>query len=262
MPWFQKVWQKRCISARTTSPLTSAPSSRWPFHFTNISNLIWFNFSWKCPTKCPNPHLTSLPVLEAVMNVYAEAHNCHTWMCKCNEIHLFHASLRAHFGDRLRYVYLHRDPRDVCISTLQSALPMAHYYVIADRWNQLQKAAIAVTLEMSGDTFHTLSYESLLEDKRGALKKLFKFMGLQMTNDSLSSHKRCVLMHVSAHKKGRKEIVREVILWVAREAALLSPSHNFLPPCRYLARTASEKSWWMENSSSEMSCEAFFFSPQ
>lgn len=63
---------------------------------------------------------TLLAVFEAVMNVYAKENGCTTWMCKSMGNGHFHQELKEHFGSRLKYVYLYRDPRDVCLSFRES----------------------------------------------------------------------------------------------------------------------------------------------
>ena len=55
-------------------------------------------------------------VFEAVMNIYAQENGCSTWMCKSMGNGQYHQELMLHFGVRLKYVYLFRDPRDVCLS--------------------------------------------------------------------------------------------------------------------------------------------------
>ena len=64
--------------------------------------------------RCTKNNLVSL--FEAVMDTYAELNDCQTWVCKSMTMSFHHQELLEHFGDRLKYIYLYRDPRDVCLS--------------------------------------------------------------------------------------------------------------------------------------------------
>ena len=64
----------------------------------------------KCGTK------SLVGIFEAVMDLYAESNNCSTWICKSMKTSLYSKELEEHFGERLKYIYLHRNPKDVCIS--------------------------------------------------------------------------------------------------------------------------------------------------
>ena len=64
--------------------------------------------------RCTKNDLVS--IFEAVMDIYAESNDCQTWICKSMTMSFHHQELLKHFGDRLKYIYLYRDPRDVCLS--------------------------------------------------------------------------------------------------------------------------------------------------
>ena len=66
--------------------------------------------SKKCGTK------SLISIFEAVMDLYAESNGCSTWICKSMRTSLYSQELEEHFGDRLKYIYLYRNPKDVCIS--------------------------------------------------------------------------------------------------------------------------------------------------
>ena len=91
----------------------------------------------------------------------------------------FHEQLSMHFGSRLRYVYLHRDPRDVCLSFSKAPVGEAHYYVIAETWRDLQEIAIDLHNSVREGTMHQLSYEALLSNKQETLDSLFQFLDIR-----------------------------------------------------------------------------------
>ena len=119
----------------------------------------------------------------------------------------FHDMLLTYYGEeRLRYIYLVRDCRDVALSFMRTPVGDCHYYAIITKWTNLQRHALHV-LSVSEDLVHQASgfshvlciivsltctywppcllndlmpqvrYESLLKDNAATMKELNDFMG-------------------------------------------------------------------------------------
>ena len=89
----------------------------------------------------------------------------------------FHDILLSFYGkERLRYIYLVRDPRDVCLSFMKTPVGDCHPYAIAKKWSRLQNFA-ATILHETPDLIHQVCYEEVLGDKEAQVAKVVEFMG-------------------------------------------------------------------------------------
>jgi uncharacterized membrane protein YfcA len=131
------------------------------------------------------PSLVS--IFEEVMNIFAEANECQTWMCKSMMVGKFHDLLLEHFGSRLKYIYLYRDPRDVCQSFKKAPVGNSHLYVISKMWSKLQQVALNL-VKIAPEKVYTISYEALLKDKEKQLDKLAPFITGGLPDEDLQSH--------------------------------------------------------------------------
>ena len=93
--------------------------------------------------RCETQH-TLMAIFEAIMNIYAEKNGCKTWICKSMAVGVCHDQIIHHFGERAKYIYLARDPRDVCISFKKSPVGDSHLYVISEKWTNLQQVALNI----------------------------------------------------------------------------------------------------------------------
>ena len=148
-----------------------------PVPWTDAQGNVLVMTSTMVLKKCQGQKQSFLAIFEAVMDLYAEANDCSTWLCKSMKCSVYHKELEEHFGDRLKYVYLYRNPKDVSLSFKKAPIGDWHYYMIAEKWNQLQKVALILSQTMPKDTFVSISYESLLNDKESCLESLSPFFG-------------------------------------------------------------------------------------
>lgn len=134
----------------------------------------------KCVQRSASKKPSLVAILEAVFETEAEAHGKKTWICKSLTNIVHHAQLLEHFGTRrLRYIYLRRDPRDVCLSFKKcKSVGDDHYYVIARRWAHLQEQALAVEAANPA-LFFSVSYEELLNQRDFTMWHFFQFSGLE-----------------------------------------------------------------------------------
>jgi len=133
----------------------------------------------KCVGRSASGRNSLVAILEAVFEAEAEAHGKATWICKSLTNVVHHQQLLDHFGEqRLRYIYLRRDPRDVCLSFKKcKSVGDDHYFVIAQKWARLQEEALAVE-KLNGDLFFSVSYEQLLNNRDFTMWQFFEFSGL------------------------------------------------------------------------------------
>jgi len=67
------------------------------------------------------PGLYLLSIFDAIMCHYTKANRKRVWMCKSMGMSVFHDLLVEYYGEqRLRYIYLVRDPRDVAMSIMRT----------------------------------------------------------------------------------------------------------------------------------------------
>lgn len=118
-----------------------------------------------------------LSVFDAIMNFYAKAKRKPLWICKSMGMSMFHKELMEFYGkERLRYVYLVRDPRDVAMSFMNTPVGDCHYHPIITKWTKLQRQALHIESTCPEILFR-LHYESILANKKDVVKELYSFMG-------------------------------------------------------------------------------------
>lgn len=78
--------------------------------------------------------------------------------------------------ERLRFIYLVRDPRDVTLSFMKTPVGDCHPYPVAKKWAKLQNHALQI-LSDAPELVHQVRYEHVLNDKVGEVAKINEFMG-------------------------------------------------------------------------------------
>jgi hypothetical protein len=116
-------------------------------------------------------------VYGATMDLYAEAEKADHWVCKSMQNVRWVDGLERYFEEPF-YIYLYRDPRDVCLSFTKAVVGEKHPYFIAKKWRELQLLCLEARERVGAERFYCLSYESLVTDSDGELGKLMNFLGL------------------------------------------------------------------------------------
>ena len=116
-------------------------------------------------------------VYGAAMDLYAEVEKADHWICKSMQNVRWIDGLERYFDDPF-YIYLYRDPRDVCLSFTKAVVGEKHPYFIAKKWRELQLLCLEAREQVGTQRFYSLSYESLVKDPDGELLKLMEFLGL------------------------------------------------------------------------------------
>ena len=91
----------------------------------------------------------------------------------------YHEMLLILYGkERLRYIYLVRDPRDVCLSFMKTPVGDCHPFAITKTWVKLQYHAGRIIQE-NPEFLHQVCYEDILHNRENEVSKVFEFMGLR-----------------------------------------------------------------------------------
>jgi len=118
-----------------------------------------------------------LSIFDAIMTIFTEKNGKIIWMCKSMGMSMFHDELVEFYGkERLRYLYLVRDPRDVCMSFMKTPVGDCHYYAIIKKWTKLQKKALEI-LKSDPCLVHKVHYERILSNREEVMSKVYDFIG-------------------------------------------------------------------------------------
>ncbi len=127
-------------------------------------------------------------VFGAVMDLYAEARGARAWLCKSMQNVRWADTLDAYFDDA-RFIYLHRDPRDVTLSFMNAVIGDKHPYFIARQWVELQRLCLDARERLGPDKVFTVSYEALTREPEPLLRALCDFLGIGFTPAMLEPHR-------------------------------------------------------------------------
>ena len=127
-------------------------------------------------------------VFFAVYDILAETWGAQQWCCKSLANVAYLPQIDAYSQDS-KFIYLHRDGRDVALSFQKAVVGEKHIYNIAQAWAKSQRLAIQMRESMSSDRFYSISYEGLVEDPETNLKGLCEFMGVSYSPEMLNFHK-------------------------------------------------------------------------
>jgi len=118
-----------------------------------------------------------IAIFDEIQNLNAIACDKRTWICKSMGNSQYHDMLLTYYGEeRLRYIYLVRDCRDVALSFMKSPVGDCHYYAIISKWTKLQRHALHV-LSVSESLVYQVRYENLLKDNAATMEGINEFMG-------------------------------------------------------------------------------------
>lgn len=121
-------------------------------------------------------------IFGALMDAFADRQGKAKWICK-SMTYIRHASdLDRCFGAP-KYVYLHRDPRDVTLSFMKAVVGEKHPYCIARAWADLQATCLAERERIGPGRFHAVSYEALTADPEATLRGLCAFLEIEFRTE-------------------------------------------------------------------------------
>ncbi|MBA3649262.1 MAG: sulfotransferase [Chitinophagales bacterium] len=132
--------------------------------------------------RCREQHV--IAIYGAVMDIYAESNNAHAWMCKSMQNIRWADSLNKYFGNN-KYIYLHRDARDVALSFTKAVIGEKHVYFISKQWSDLQRLSLDARSKLHSDRYFTISYTGLTEETESTLRNLCGFLRIDFRKDMM-----------------------------------------------------------------------------
>jgi hypothetical protein len=127
---------------------------------------------------------TLLGVYEAVYDAMAAVWEARSWCCQSLANIAYLPQIEAHFRSP-RYIYLHRDGRDVAVSSRKTVTGEKHFYHLAREWATTQLLAIGMRERIGVNRFFSISYESLTSQPELSMRQLCKFLGVRFSSSML-----------------------------------------------------------------------------
>ncbi len=131
---------------------------------------------------------TLMALFVALMDSYARSQNGpSSWVCKSLHNVRFIDQIEQH-SKTSKFVYLYRDPRDVCLSFKRAVIGPKHVFCSARRWTNLQKMCLEAKNRL-GKRCYLLSYEALIMNPEVEMEKLSSFLDIETPPDCLEFYK-------------------------------------------------------------------------
>lgn len=136
--------------------------------------------------ECKAPTLYEL--FRVIYETAARQHGASYWLCKSMK-NVFYAEGIEQTGLRPYYIYLYRDGRDVALSFQKAIVGEKHIYALAQNWRNDQEEALCLKASTPADRFFSLSYEALVADPEGMMRKVCRFLGVDYTDRVMEYYK-------------------------------------------------------------------------
>ncbi|MEO0470154.1 MAG: sulfotransferase [Bacteroidota bacterium] len=135
-----------------------------------------------------------------MMAIYAELARANGASCWVNKslAHVHHLDALEYADQRIKYIYLYRDPRAVVASFQQIPVGPKHPILLAQKWVQEQKIALNWQKKTEPDRFFSLSYEKLIHDPGTSLEPLFQFIGHEFDPNFLTFNRSVEASHTAS----------------------------------------------------------------
>ncbi|WP_184542061.1 sulfotransferase family protein [Mucilaginibacter sp. FT3.2] len=114
----------------------------------------------------------------------AESKQAKYWCCKSMNNVYFADELEAQ-KDKLKYIYLYRDGRDVALSFQKAVVGDKHIYHIARQWKKDQDACLALAKQVPAARFFSLNYENLISKPEEMVRELCAFLDIDYSDNML-----------------------------------------------------------------------------
>lgn len=111
-----------------------------------------------------------------LMQEYAEARGYEAYFCKDNNLYEFVDALMRDIPG-VKFIYLHRDPRDFALSQLSRPRVLQDIFRIARLWEYEQNKCIRHLVTLPPDRIHRVSYEHLIAEEETVIAEVCAFLG-------------------------------------------------------------------------------------
>ncbi|MEP7128362.1 MAG: sulfotransferase [Chitinophagales bacterium] len=141
--------------------------------------VLWLNTTLnreEVKRRCREKHV--IAIYGAVMDIYGESNGALAWLCKSMQNIRWADHLNQYFGNN-KYIFLHRDGRDVALSFSKAVIGDKHVYCIAKQWSELQRLCLDARANLSTDRYFTVSYTELTEETESTLRNMCAFLGIE-----------------------------------------------------------------------------------
>jgi hypothetical protein len=128
---------------------------------------------------------TLIEIFRVVYDLKAQSSKATYWCCK-SMVNIHFANKIEESGINPLYIYLYRDGRDVALSFSKAIVGEKHMFHIAKQWKEEQDLCIELKEKLGEERVFLISYEELLDDSEGVLKRLCDFLKVPYNNSMLS----------------------------------------------------------------------------
>lgn len=119
-----------------------------------------------------------------LMKRYAESKGYKSYLCKDNHIFDFVFEI-LHFLPTAKFIYLHRDPRDVALSQKKRTLQTDSIRKIAKLWRDEQIKSLACLTHLESGKVLRITYENLIAEPEQELEKVCSFLNVRFIRKPL-----------------------------------------------------------------------------
>jgi hypothetical protein len=129
-----------------------------------------------------------IAVFDAVMQINARHQGAQAWLCKSMQNIRWAKQLNAYL-DKPKFIYLHRDPRDVALSFSRAVIGDKHPYHVTRKWAELQTLCLAAERELEPSQFRRVRYEEMTRNPAQVIQGLCDFLGIEFVPAMLEFHR-------------------------------------------------------------------------
>ncbi len=110
----------------------------------------------------------------------AKSKQARYWCCKSMN-NVYYADQLEKQENKLKYIYLYRDGRDVAASFQKAVVGDKHVYHLARTWKQDQEASLRLSGKLDSGRLFSLNYETLITEPEQTVRKLCDFLDIGYT---------------------------------------------------------------------------------
>lgn len=132
--------------------------------------------------RCNEKH--TIAIYGAVMDIYGESNGAKAWLCKSMQNIRWADHLNQYFKNN-KYIFLHRDGRDVALSFTKAVIGDKHVYFIAKQWSELQRLCLDARANLNSDRYFTVSYTELTDETESTLRNMCAFLGIEFKKEMM-----------------------------------------------------------------------------